>query len=161
MGSRNNSQNREAVRKSKEGSGTAAVSAITTEGADTSGAEVMGEADMYLDSDNSSLEYVPGVEYGDYGSCSIGHFTMGQFDGMAEDDNTDNEVSSDEGGEPEKTPEASYSSTDSDDIIDMVVEAATEDIYEKCSGNGEHSNCWPHECIITTSTSQAAPRDTL
>ena len=64
----------------------------------------MGEADMYMDSDNSSLEYVPGVEYEDYGSCSIGHFTMGQLDGTAEDDNTDDDVSSDEGESQRKTP---------------------------------------------------------
>ena len=121
----------------------------------------MNEADMYMDSANSSLEYVPGIEYEDFGSCSIGSFTMGQFDGAVEDDDTDDDASSDEGGEPEKNPEASYSSTDSDDIIYMVVEAATENIYEKCSGSGEHSNCWPHECIITTSTDQVTPRDNL
>ena len=39
----------------------------------------------------------------------------------------------------------------------MVVESATENIYEKCSGSGEHSNCWPHECIITSGTNQVAP----
>ena len=60
-----------------------------------------------------------------------------------------------------KIPEASYSSTDSDDIIDMVVEAATENTHEKCSGSGEHSSCWPLECIMTEPTHQAAPRESI
>ena len=117
----------------------------------------MDEADMFVDSDGSSLVYVP--EYEDYGSCRIGTYTMDQFDGAMTGDDTDDDSSSDDGGEPEKTPEASYSSTDSDDILDMVVEAATEDIHEfrACSGSGEHSNCWPLECIMTEPTHQAAP----
>ena len=53
--SRNNSQNREVVRQSKEGS--AAVSAITTDATGSSGASIMDEADMFVDSDGSSLEY--------------------------------------------------------------------------------------------------------
>ena len=71
---------------------------------------------------------------------------------------TDDHSSSDNGGEPEKHPEASYSSTDSDDILDMVVEAAR---FRECSGSGEHANCWPSECIKTQPPSQAAPREAI
>ena len=46
----------------------------------------MDEADMFVDSDGSSLEYVP--EYEDYGSCSIGTYTMDQFDGAVTDDDS-------------------------------------------------------------------------
>ena len=53
------------MKQSKGGSGSAAISAITAEGA-----AIMGEADMFVDSEGSDLEYVPAYE--DYASCSIG-----------------------------------------------------------------------------------------
>ena len=135
--SRNNSQNREVVQQSKGGSGSAAISAITAEGA-----AIMGEADMFVDSEGSELEYVPAYE--DFASCSIG--TLAQYDGAMTADETDDDSDSDNGGEPEKRPEDSYSSTDSDDVLDIVVEVDIDDtdsrekLFESCSGIGEHVN---------------------
>merc|ERR1711923_406448 len=117
--SRNNSQNREVVQQSKGGSGSAAISAITAEGA-----TIIGEADMFVDSEGSELEYVPAYE--DFASSSIG--TLAQFDGAMTADETDDDSNSDNGGEPEKRPEDSYSSTDSDDVLDIVVEMDIDDI---------------------------------
>ena len=99
--------------------------------------------------------------YEDFGSCSIG--TLAQYDGAMTTDDTDDDSSSDNGGEPEKYPEASYSLTDSDDILDMVVEAAIEDThgFRECSGSGEHADCWPSECIKAQPPNQAAPREAI
>merc|ERR1711994_514283 len=76
---------------------------------------------------------------------------------------TDDDSDSDNKGEPEKRPEDSYSSTDSDDVLDIVVEVDIDDteskLFESCSGTGEHVNCWPSECIKTPL--QTAPRDTI
>ena len=93
----------------------------------------MSEADMFVDSDGSELEYVPAYE--DFASCSIG--TLAQYDGTMTADDTDDESDSDNGGEPEKRPEESYSSTDSDDVLDIVVEVDIDDTtrHEKCSGS--------------------------
>ena len=88
------------MRQSKEGPGSAAVSAITAEGAESSGAAIIDEADMFVDSDGSDLEYVPAYE--DFGSCSIG--TLAQYDGAMTTDDTDDDSSSDNGGEPENVP---------------------------------------------------------
>merc|ERR1711978_865049 len=147
-----NSRNREVVQQSKGGSGSAAISAITAEGA-----AIIGEADMFVDSEGSELEYVPAYE--DFASCSIG--TLAQYDGAMTADETDDDSDSDNGGEPEKRPEDSYSSTDSNDVLDMVVEIDIDDTnsHEKCSGIGEHVDCWPSECIKTPL--QTAPRDTI
>ena len=77
----------------------------------------MGEADMFVDSEGSELEYVPSYE--DFASCSIG--ALAQYDGAMTTNETDGDSDSDDKGEPEKRPEDSYSSTDSDDVLDIVV----------------------------------------
>merc|ERR1711978_254457 len=149
--SRNNSRNREVVQQSKGGSGSAAVSAITAKED-----AITGEADMFVDSEGSELEYVPAYE--DFASSSIG--TLPQFDGAMTADETDDDSDTDNRREPEKRPEDSYSSTDSDDVLDMIVEIDIDETnsHEKCSGVGEHANCWPSECIKAPLTT---PKDAI
>ena len=60
----------------------------------------MGEADMFVDSDGSDLEYVPSYE--DFASSSIG--TLAQYDGAVTANETDNESDSDNGGNQKNAP---------------------------------------------------------
>ena len=60
----------------------------------------MGEADMFVDSDGSDLEYVP--SYDDFASSSIG--TLAQYDGAMTENETDNESDSDNGGNQKNAP---------------------------------------------------------
>ena len=94
---------------------------------------------------------------------------MDQFDGaLIDEDMDDSNSPEEEKGEPEKHPDtdahptthsSASSSTDSDKIIDKVVETTTQNMYEKCSGEKDHSNCWPQEYIIATPEPSAAPKE--
>ena len=66
----------------------------------------MDEADMFLDTEGSTLEYVAGTEYDDFASSSIGVFIIGQYDGVMTDSDIDTDSDDppeeEEKGEPEK-----------------------------------------------------------
>ena len=146
--SRNNSQNRDIVRRSKEDS--EAVSSIAVDTVDEPEMDIMDEADMFVDSDRSSLEYIATTDYKDFASSSIGGLAIDQFDGALMDDS---DPQDEEKGEPEETPSphGSDTSVSPEDIIHMAVEVATEKMYEKRSRSGNHSECWPQECFVATS----------
>ena len=75
--SRNNSQNREVLKKSKENA--EAVSSITVDTIGSTGDDIMDEADMFLDTEGSTLEYVAGADYDDFASSSIGVVIIDQY----------------------------------------------------------------------------------
>ena len=140
------------------------MSSIAVHTVDEPEMDIMDEADMFLDSDRSSLEYITTTDYEDFASSSIGGLAIGQFDGAM----TDEEMDDDDPPEEEKgesgtnlNTHGSASSVISEGIIQMAVEVAMEETYEKCSGGGDHSNCWPQECIMGAPGPSTAPRDVL
>ena len=89
--SKQNSQNRDAVSKSKGES--AAVSSIAV--------GVAGDKDLYLDTD-SELEYIA-VDYEDFATSCVSSLTFNQVDGAMTDEEMRDNSSDDEGGSQKST----------------------------------------------------------
>jgi len=97
--SKNNAQNRDVVKKSKEDTEAVSSIAVMMDGVEVGGgdeqdARIIDESDMYDLDDDSDLEYVAGnIDYADFAdhfaSSSVGAYTLDQFDGAMTDDDMD------------------------------------------------------------------------
>ena len=67
------------------------MSSIAVDTVDEPEMDIMDEADMFVDSDGSSLEYIATTDYEDFASSSIGGLAIGQFDGAMTDEEMDDD----------------------------------------------------------------------